>query len=150
MSTPDDPAGAIETPTDEVPFRTDTAEERAAREAAEADKAETAKWEKMAARQLAGEKAAADAEAERPMAPLLAFLRTEGPALFGKGAAGAADAPEKTKPGKLVVVGADDFAQRVFPPRKMLLSPFIEEKNLGMVYARRGTGKTLFGRREKR
>ncbi len=43
----------------------------------------------------------------------------------------------------LVVVGARDFASRVFPPRDILLAPFFEAKNLGMVYANRGTGKTI-------
>jgi len=49
------------------------------------------------------------------------------------------------RPDGLVVVGADDFAAWVFPPREILLGPFFEEKNLGLLFALRGTGKTLVG-----
>lgn len=44
---------------------------------------------------------------------------------------------------RLVVVGADEFAVMKFPPREYILDPFFLEKNIGMVYAWRGTGKTL-------
>jgi putative DNA primase/helicase len=33
----------------------------------------------------------------------------------------------------------------VFPAREFLLEPFFEEKNLGMIYAPRGLGKTIVG-----
>jgi hypothetical protein len=45
----------------------------------------------------------------------------------------------------LRVVGADEFASREFPPREMILSPYIEEKSIGLFYAPRGTGKTIVG-----
>lgn len=45
----------------------------------------------------------------------------------------------------LVIVGADDFAAMQFPPRKYLLEPILQEKNLALVYGLRGVGKTIVG-----
>lgn len=49
-------------------------------------------------------------------------------------------APEPLR--RAIVLDAEDLAERVFPPRKLLLSPWLPEKGLGMIVASRGIGKT--------
>lgn len=44
----------------------------------------------------------------------------------------------------LVVSDFSDFLQKEFPPRDMLLSPWLESQSLSMIYAARGVGKTHF------
>lgn len=44
----------------------------------------------------------------------------------------------------LVAVDLGDFLARDIPPREHLLAPILQEQSLGMVYARRGVGKTQF------
>lgn len=46
--------------------------------------------------------------------------------------------------GPIQPIGIDDFLAREFPPREMLLAPWLPEKGLTMVYAPRGVGKTHF------
>ena len=43
----------------------------------------------------------------------------------------------------LVVIGADEFASIEFPSREYLLEPWFQEKNLTLLYAPRGVGKTI-------
>jgi lambda repressor-like predicted transcriptional regulator len=45
----------------------------------------------------------------------------------------------------LVSVTGKQLLEREFPPREMLLAPFLPEKGLAMVYSERGIGKTWFG-----
>lgn len=52
-------------------------------------------------------------------------------------------APSSAAP--LVDVGADELAVMLLPPRAYILAPVLQEKNMAMIYAERGTGKTLFG-----
>lgn len=44
----------------------------------------------------------------------------------------------------LVVSDFKDFLHKEFPPRDMLLSPWLESQSLSMIYAARGVGKTHF------
>ncbi len=44
----------------------------------------------------------------------------------------------------LVVSDISDFLKKEFPPRDMLLSPWLESQSLSMIYAARGVGKTHF------
>jgi DNA-binding NarL/FixJ family response regulator len=50
---------------------------------------------------------------------------------------------KRTKPEPLRVVDAYSFLSMDIPPRETLLSPWLACQSLSMVYARRGTGKTL-------
>jgi hypothetical protein len=50
------------------------------------------------------------------------------------------DAPKKQL--RVVVVEAADLLSAEFPPRDMLLSPWLESQSLTMIYAWRGVGKT--------
>ncbi|MBV8548293.1 MAG: AAA family ATPase [Alphaproteobacteria bacterium] len=45
----------------------------------------------------------------------------------------------------LVTHNLSDFLGLILPPRKMLLSPWLPEKGLAMIYAPRGIGKTFLG-----
>ena len=49
-------------------------------------------------------------------------------------------APEPLR--RAIVLDAKDLAERVFPARKLLLSPWLPEKGLAMIVASRGIGKT--------
>ncbi|MEO5561369.1 MAG: AAA family ATPase [Dokdonella sp.] len=51
------------------------------------------------------------------------------------------DAP-LIEPTRIVVVDASDLLTASFPPREMLLSPWLESQSLSMIYAWRGVGKT--------
>jgi putative DNA primase/helicase len=42
----------------------------------------------------------------------------------------------------MVVLTAEDLMQREFPPREVILAPWIPEKGLAMLHAERGVGKT--------
>jgi len=44
----------------------------------------------------------------------------------------------------LVVSDISEFLKKKFPPRDMLLSPWLESQSLSMIYAARGVGKTHF------
>lgn len=48
-------------------------------------------------------------------------------------------------PGSIRPVTLDDFLQRKFPPRDMLLGPWLPTKGLALVFSPRGIGKTHFG-----
>lgn len=45
--------------------------------------------------------------------------------------------------GGLIVYGADEFVALNLPEREYILEPFFRQKNVGMLFANRGTGKTL-------
>lgn len=45
----------------------------------------------------------------------------------------------------LVSVGADELCAMDLPPRAYILAPVFQEKNLAMIFAERGMGKTLIG-----
>ena len=52
---------------------------------------------------------------------------------------------KKDEPVTLKVDDATDFVTERLVPRKMLLSPFLTEKSMGMIHAWRGVGKTHVG-----
>lgn len=54
---------------------------------------------------------------------------------------GAVDAAD-SRAVRPVVLDAHDLVQREFPPRKLLLSPWLPERGLAMIVAARGIGKT--------
>lgn len=58
-------------------------------------------------------------------------------------AARAAHAPDIDTDG-IEVIALDDFLRRQFPPREMLLGPWLPKQGLAMVFAPRGVGKTHF------
>lgn len=45
---------------------------------------------------------------------------------------------------RVKAIELDDFLGRTFPPREKILDPWLPAQGLGMIYAHRGTGKTLF------
>ncbi|MDA3822755.1 MAG: AAA family ATPase [Bacteroidales bacterium] len=52
--------------------------------------------------------------------------------------------PDKEVSARLKVVRIDEFLSTMFPPREMLLDPWLTAQGLCMVYAPRGVGKTHF------
>ena len=59
---------------------------------------------------------------------------------IGKGTG--ADSKRVVDPASFKPCTAEDLLARDFPPREILLSPFLTKKTLAMLYARRGAGKT--------
>ena len=53
-----------------------------------------------------------------------------------------ADAPAEVSPRRYRVLTIDDFLATEFPPREMVLSPWLPSKGLAMIYGPRGIGKT--------
>lgn len=51
-------------------------------------------------------------------------------------------APPKVPAADFAPMTAEDFLRRHFPPRMNVLSPWLSEKSLSMLFARRGAGKT--------
>ena len=51
-------------------------------------------------------------------------------------------APFATPPSRLRAIGLADFLAMDFPPRRMLLAPWLPMGGLGMLFAPRGVGKT--------
>src|SRR5882724_9188951 len=43
------------------------------------------------------------------------------------------------------LISSQDLLELPMPPKQYLLCPWLPEKGLGLVYAPRGVGKTLFG-----
>lgn len=52
------------------------------------------------------------------------------------------DEPKKREARPVVAVGAHELLSFDFPPRDMLLAPWLESQSLSMIYAWRGVGKT--------
>lgn len=48
------------------------------------------------------------------------------------------------RPTRLTPISIEDFLAREFPPREMILAPWLPTKGLAMIYAPRGVGKTHF------
>lgn len=49
---------------------------------------------------------------------------------------------EQSEPGKLEVITFTELKSRTLPPRKLILEPWLREKDLAMIYGFRGVGKT--------
>ena len=47
------------------------------------------------------------------------------------------------RPPQLAAITIDDFLCRDFPPRETMLTPWLGVASLALMYALRGTGKTL-------
>lgn len=58
--------------------------------------------------------------------------------------AGSYGAPWRAAPPGLTALTLGDFLRRDFPPREMMLAPWLPAKGLAMVFAPRGVGKTHF------
>jgi RecA-family ATPase len=52
------------------------------------------------------------------------------------------DAPAEASPRRYRVLTIDDFLATDFPPREMVLAPWLPSKGLAMIYGPRGIGKT--------
>lgn len=81
-----------------------------------------------------------DEDERRAYAPPNGVLHVASPAAPDNGAA---FVPAYTK-GLITLTGAE-LLRREFPPREMVLAPFLPEKGLAMVFAERGIGKTWVG-----
>lgn len=53
-------------------------------------------------------------------------------------------APQEGKAPHAVCVSCGDFLSMTFPPKEHLLGPVLQERDLAMLFAMRGAGKTLF------
>lgn len=61
----------------------------------------------------------------------------------GSAETGNPDSATRPSQPRWFVVGADEFCSMSFPEREYLLEPWFQEKNLALLYAPRGVGKTI-------
>ena len=86
---------------------------------------------------LNAERASHEAAKERTTSPPVETIRVEAPQ------APSALVPAYTK--GLVALSGTELLKHDFPPREMVLSPWLPEKGLAMIFAERGIGKTWVG-----